>query len=427
MITFLDSLKEYKNRTGKKTLSKTEVHGLREQYESFVKRHAGRALHESSDWCVTKPSDAEGYEVIKGGLPSYGAAKAWVKRNLGEITYDHVDEFGADAEIHNIEVNGSEEYDIQPGRALHENAKPLNDMKVVIKNYKKVKESKGLGTKVSYKELKTLQEGVAKANRRGIALKEADPNFMANQAAAAQAPAPAAPVDAGIQSQIQDLLQQVQALAQAAGVTVDELGANPEANIGAVNGMADPNAAPAVDAAADPNAPLVEAVKNAYKTCERIDEAAFVKILAKVNKGKERTHLDLVQERVNLRTARMSLQEDACGANDFAKAYLKQLGVSMENFEKHNPGSVDESQLKNMPSEAQLAKGVSTGAAAKETKPANRWPTKPIKTVQLQGEGAKKITESTEKTVTDQYLDNYFAEKLDFSKIKESMSKGLLG
>lgn len=80
---------------------------------------AGRTrVRESGEWCVTRPSESEGYEMVKGGLPSYGAAKAWVERNLGEITYDHVDEFGADADIHDIEVNGAEEFTIQPARVL---------------------------------------------------------------------------------------------------------------------------------------------------------------------------------------------------------------------------------------------------------------------------------------------------------------------
>lgn len=294
-----------------------------------------------------------------------------------------------------------------------------NDFNVVLANYKKMKEAKGLGSKVSYKEIKSLKEAVVDANKRGVFLKEADENFM-NEAPAGDpntgAPAAnaAAPVNGDIQAQIQSLLSQVQALAAAAGVQVSNLDGNPAADVPPVAGQQP--AAPA--APATPDQQMMESVIACRKENGSCDETHFMKIHESVIGAKNTT----TKERIALRSAKLDCMNESY-EGDFADAYFEHRGLK-EDFKKFEG-------FTNVPSAAELAKGMSNGAGAKVTKPAWNGVIKQVNTAPIQGDGAKqqKVKESTETepSVTDIYVDNYFSPKLDFAKIKEAMSNGILG
>lgn len=307
-------------------------------------------------------------------------------------------------------------------KPINEKAEPAkkNDYNIVLANYKKMKEAKGLDPKVSYKEIKSLKEAVADANKRGVVLKEADENFM-NDAPAGDpntgAPTAnaAAPVNGDIQAQIQSLLSQVQALAAAAGVQSSDLGANPGADVPPVAGQ-QPAPAPAT-----PDQQMMESVIACRKENGSCDEAHFMKIHESVI-GKDNTN---TKERIALRSAKLECMNESY-KGDFAEAYFEHRGLK-EDFKKFEGYT-------SVPSAAELAKGMSNGAASKETKPAWNGVIKPVNSAPLQGEGSKqqKVKESTEATndepsVTDKYVENFYAPKLDFAKIKEAMSNGILG
>ncbi len=310
-------------------------------------------------------------------------------------------------------------FQISPKRAKrisesNSNATKKNDFNIVLANYKKMKEAKGLDPKVSYKEVKSLKEAVIDANKRGIFLKEADENFMDNPAPAGDpntAPAAnaAAPVNGDIQAQIQSLLSQVQALATAAGVQVSNLDGNPAADVPPVAGQQP--AAPAT-----PDQQMMESVINCRKENGSCDEAHFMKIHESVN-GKELS----TKERIALRSAKLDCMNESY-KGDFAEAYFEHRGLK-EDFKKFEGYT-------SVPSAAELAKGMSNGAASKETKPAWNGVIKSVNSAPIQGEGAKqqKVKEAVEEpTITDKYVENFYAPKLDFAKIKEAMNNGILG
>lgn len=291
------------------------------------------------------------------------------------------------------------------------NGTKKNDFNVVLSNYKKMKESKGYGSKVSYKEIKSLKEAVADANRKGIFLKEADENFMdgANTGAPPAANA-AAPVNGDIQAQVQSLLSQVQSLATAVGIQSSDLGANPGADVPPVAGQQ--------PAPATPDTQMMESVIACRKENGACDEKNFMRIHEKFIGSKDIS----TRERIALRSAKLDCMNESY-EGDFADAYFEHRGLK-EDFKKFEGYT-------NVPSAADLAKGMSNGVGAKETKPAWNGVIKPVNSAPLQGDGAKqqKVKESTdnEPSVTDKYVENFYAEKLDFAKIKEAMSNGILG
>lgn len=288
---------------------------------------------------------------------------------------------------------------------------PLNDLSVVIANYKKVKESK-LGTsKITYKEIKTLRDAVARANRLGRKLKEADPN-MIQQDSNAQAGTDAGTVSPDIQSQIQTLLQQVQDLAASAGVQLNDLGANPQADVPPVAGTQ-----PAVDAAQQQ--PVVEAVNKIRKANNgKCDEANFMKVRESFKK-------DLVdkygatKDRIAVRSAKLDCMNESY-TGDFASAYFKSIGLKEAT-----------SPIEGVPTENAVAKGTvdAKGKLASELHTPVAWPDHQISGAALQGEGARqqKVKESAQSDIDDTYVENFYADKLSFDKIRESMKSGILG
>lgn len=296
-----------------------------------------------------------------------------------------------------------------------------NDFDVVLKNFKAHKLAKLGESKVTYKEIRALREAVNEANKKGVKLAEADENFAAaaDTNAAAAAPAPAAgSVSPDVQTQIQSLLSQVQALAQAAGVNTADFGADPNANVPAVDGMAQPTAADGAAPSADPNAPLMEAVNKAREANNgKCDEATFVDLKAQFGKALVES-LGATRDRIAMRSAKLdTLNEKFEG--DFASAYFENVGLK----EAISP-------IAGIPSEKEVAHGTADAAKglAKELKTPIAWPDHQITGAPLQGEGAKqqKVKESTS-SVTDAYVENFYAPKLSLDTIRESMQRGILG
>lgn len=306
-----------------------------------------------------------------------------------------------------------------------EEGKAVNDFEVVLNNFKAHKLAKLGESKVTYKEVRMLREAVNEANKKGVKLAEADENFQAPAADPNAAPATGAAPAAGgvspdVQTQIQSLLSQVQALAQAAGVNTADFAADPNANVPAVDGMATADAAnPGAAPAADPNAPLMEAVAKVRKENDgKCDEAHFAEVKAQFGKALVES-LGATRDRIAMRSAKLdTLNENFEG--DFASAYFNNVGLK----EAISP-------IAGIPSEKEVAKGTADAAngLAKELKTPVAWPDHQITGAPLQGAGAKqqKVKESVQSSVTDAYVDSYFGAKLSMDTIRESMQRGLLG
>lgn len=309
----------------------------------------------------------------------------------------------------------------------------LNDVNTAIANLKKYKEAKTGESRLTYKEVKSLREAVDAANKKGIKLNEADAGFADPNAGAMGADPNAAgrACSPDVQSQIQQLLSQVQALATAAGVQVNDLGGNPQADVPPVDGQA-----PAADAA-QPQ-PMMEAIEKYRKEHGKITEEAMIDIKKSLNE--KLTESEKLSDRIAMRQAKLDMLNEGF-EGDFADAYLSHLTEKGAGKAGNTANPIN-----SIPSPDALARGYADGPAAKEMKPAKTWPTKEYNDAPLQGSGTKqkKMKESEEgcqncgentdedkkleeSAVTDKYLDNYFNKKLDFSALKEAMQKGILG
>lgn len=353
--------------------------------------------------------------------------------------------------------------------------KPLNDFKVVWENFKKYKEAT-LGEAATYRDACKLREAVKAANAKGIFLKEAEiptsekPHIQENAeetkvqestekvteaevpgAAPAAAPVEPAPAPEGaapaastvspeVQQQITQLQAALDALKASAGIEVNEFGSAPTADVGAVTGQ---NTEGVADAAAQP---VMEAFDAIRANGEKIDEATFKNVMAEKGAALIEKYGDR-ENRIAYRAAKLDVMNEHY-KGDLGKAYLTHLGVLQESKDDWD----------HIPSEEELAKGYASGPAAKEIKPAKTWPTKDIPASETKGlkeseekkeeepkeeekkEEAKteekKVEESvkteapakiSESEVTNRYVESYFAPKLDFKSLKESMKTGLLG
>jgi hypothetical protein len=341
--------------------------------------------------------------------------------------------------------------------------KPLNDFKVVWENFKKYKEAT-LGEAATYRDACKLREAVKAANEKGIFLKEAEiPSNEKPHIQEAEVPgatpeaAPASPTDPtatpapeaaptvspDVQQQISALQAALDALKASAGIEVNEFGAAPASDVGAVTGQ---NPEGVADAVAQP---VMEAFDAIRANGEKIDEATFKNIMAEKGAALIEKYGDR-ENRIAYRAAKLDVMNEHY-KGDLGKAYLTHLGVLQESKDDWD----------YIPSEEELSKGYASGPAAKEIKPAKTWPTKDIPASETKGlkeseekkeeeskeepkkeeetkTEEKKVEESTETKVetsskisesgvTNRYVENYFAPKLDFKNLKESMKTGLLG
>ena len=317
--------------------------------------------------------------------------------------------------------------------------KPLNDFKVVWENFKKYKEAT-LGEAATYKDACKLREAVKEANKKGVFLKEAEiptskkphiheaevPGAAPAAAPANPAPAPEAATPAvspDVQQQISALQAALDALKASAGLEVNDFGSDPASDVGAVTGQ---NPEGVADAAAQP---VMEAFDAIRANGKKIDEATFKNVMAEKGAALIEKYGDR-ENRIAYRAAKLDVMNEHY-KGDLGKAYLTHLGVLQESKDDWD----------HIPSEEELAKGYASGPAAKEIKPAKTWPTKDIPASETKGlkeSGEKKVEESaetkteaptkiSESEVTTRYVESYFAPKLDFKSLKESMKTGLLG
>lgn len=282
---------------------------------------------------------------------------------------------------------------------------------------------------------------------------EAEVPGVAPAAPAEPAPAPegaaptAAPtVSPEVQQQITQLQAALDALKASAGIEVNEFGSAPTSDVGAVTGQ---NPEGVADAAAQP---VMEAFDAIRANGEKIDEATFKNVMAEKGAALIEKYGDR-ENRIAYRAAKLDVMNEHY-KGDLGKAYLTHLGVLQESKDDWD----------YIPSEEELAKGYASGPAAKEIKPAKTWPTKDIPASETKGlkeseekkeEEAKKEPKKEEKAeeakteekkveesvetktetpakiseseVTNRYVESYFAPKLDFKSLKESMKTGLLG
>jgi hypothetical protein len=357
-------------------------------------------------------------------------------------------------------------------------AKKLNEgtgkrsFATLVANYKEFKSMReGKDSRLTYKEMRALHEAYTKAGGR---LREADqgfdptggmggdPNAMAQPGMDPNGmPAPAAQVDPTIASQIQDVKNSVDALATAAGIQTTDFNGDPNAAVPAVDGMAQPAAAP------PPPQQMVESLIKEYRNFkykktgegtvtkrerELLKEALSQELGKKrvTDDGKPKSRIDSIRERIAKRQAELAgLKENA--AQDLGKKVLSKLGGPQEraSFRPAQPaaGSTDASEeLVKVPSAGALAKGMTSGKGATVGK---TWPTKSPKDLgALQGKSAEqkkaagenKIYEDEEgkpegdhltegaKSVTDSYVERELSTpKLDFTALKQAISTGLLG
>ena len=299
--------------------------------------------------------------------------------------------------------------------------KPLNDFKVVWENFKKYKEAT-LGEAATYKDACKLREAVKAANKKGVFLKEAEVPGAAPAAApvdptaATPAPEVATPsVSPDVQQQISALQTALDALKASAGIEINDFGSVPASDVGAVTGQ---NPEGVADAAAQP---VMEAFDAIRANGKKIDEATFKNVMAKKGAALIEKYGDR-ENRIAYRAAKLDVMNEHY-KGDLGKAYLTHLGVLQESKDDWD----------HIPSEEELAKGYASGPAAKEIKPAKTWPTKDIPASETKGlkESVETKTETpakiSESEVTTRYVENYFAPKLDFKSLKESMKTGLLG
>ena len=261
------------------------------------------------------------------------------------------------------------------------------------------------------------------------------------------APAATPTVSPEVQQQISALQAALDALKASAGIEVNEFGSAPSSDVGAVTGQ---NPEGVADAAAQP---VMEAFDAIRANGKKIDEATFKNVMAEKGAALIEKYGDR-ENRIAYRAAKLDIMNEHY-KGDLGKAYLTHLGVLQESKDDWD----------HIPSEEELAKGYASGPAAKEIKPAKTWPTKDIPASETKGlkeseekkeeetkeepkkeekkveetkTEEKKVEESvetktetpakiSESEVTNRYVESYFAPKLDFKSLKESMKTGLLG
>lgn len=310
----------------------------------------------------------------------------------------------------------------------------------------KVEESTEPVKESTTEKVEESTEKVQEAEVPGAAPAAAPVDPTAAPAPEGAAPTAAPAVSPDVQQQITQLQAALDALKAAAGIEVNEFGSAPASDVGAVTGQ---NPEGVADAAAQP---VMEAFDAIRANGEKIDEATFKNVMAEKGAALIEKYGDR-ENRIAYRAAKLDVMNEHY-KGDLGKAYLTHLGVLQESKDDWD----------HIPSEEELAKGYASGPAAKEIKPAKTWPTKDIPASETKGlkeseekkeEEAKeepkkeekaeetkteekKVEESTEtKTeapakiseseVTTRYVESYFAPKLDFKSLKESMKTGLLG
>jgi len=447
MKSFTDLVREYSAwklaEKGNGKLTRTELSNLRENY----KKMAG----------PTKPSNALQERV-----------EAYRKWKLEEKGTDKITK----AEFEKIKES------LKP-------AQKGNDWETYLKSYKHFKESQeGKGAKITYKELKMLKENFKEAETKGIKLREADmggamaggdPNQALDPAAgggdpnAAMGTDPNAAQPAGGQSAAEIATAIISALTPIAGGDgTDPLaGGDPMAGNPAADIPADPNAAPGADANPGMGAPLQQSNKSTdgkqiremlqqYSAWKKENKGTAkltegeIEAIKKQFAAQPKSKYQQIKERIAARQAQIEgLKEGYLDIPTTSELGTLTSKAHVSNSSGGGDKSTDASPYASIPSPQALANGYTSGKGAGETKAAKTWPTKAMGKEAggaLQGKGATQtgtkvkesdnaddpenkdiLNEQSIKTVTDVYVERHLEPKLDFFKLKEAMSKGLLG
>ena len=328
---------------------------------------------------------------------------------------------------------------------IQENAEEPKTEETKVQESTETPETTATKVEESTEKVEETTEKVQEAEVPGAA-PAAAPVDPAAAPAPEAAPAATPSISPEVQQQITQLQAALDALKAAAGIEVNEFGSAPTSDIGAVTGQ---NPEGVADAAAQP---VMEAFDAIRANGKKIDEATFKNVMAEKGAALIEKYGDR-ENRIAYRAAKLDIMNEHY-KGDLGKAYLTHLGVLQESKDDWD----------HIPSEEELAKGYASGPAAKEIKPAKTWPTKDIPASETKGlkeseekkeeeakeepkkeekaeetkTGEKKVEESvetkteaptkiSESEVTTRYVENYFAPKLDFKSLKESMKTGLLG
>lgn len=328
---------------------------------------------------------------------------------------------------------------------IQENAEEPKTEETKVQESTETPETTATKVEESTEKVEETTEKVQEAEVPGAA-PAAAPVDPAAAPAPEAAPAATPSISPEVQQQITQLQAALDALKAAAGIEVNEFGSAPTSDIGAVTGQ---NPEGVADAAAQP---VMEAFDAIRANGKKIDEATFKNIMAEKGAALIEKYGDR-ENRIAYRAAKLDIMNEHY-KGDLGKAYLTHLGVLQESKDDWD----------HIPSEEELAKGYASGPAAKEIKPAKTWPTKDIPASETKGlkesegkkeeetkeepkkeekaeetkTGEKKVEESvetktetptkiSESEVTTRYVESYFAPKLDFKSLKESMKTGLLG
>jgi len=444
MKSFTDLVREYSAwklaEKGNGKLTRTELSNLRENY----KKMAGPA----------KPSNALQERV-----------EAYRKWKLEEKGTDKITK----AEFEKIKES------LKP-------AQKGNDWETYLKSYKHFKESQeGKGAKITYKELKMLKENFKEAETKGIKLREADmgagappapvpgdPNAMGGADVGFDPAAGVDPNAAGVQDPmaLQGAIDQAFAALQPfTQQGANPLGADANAGVPPVDGTAAPAGGEQEQLAMSNKRTIGNQIRemvkqySAWKLAEKgtskittgelkMLKEEFTKSVMKQSAPKSK--YQSIKERIAARQEQIAkMQEGYLDIPTVAELGTLTSKAHVSNSHGGGDKSVDESPYASVPSAQQLAKGYSSGKASGETKPAKTWPTKAMGKEAggaLQGKGATQtgtkvkesdnaddpenkdiLNEQSIKTVTDVYVERHLEPKLDFFKLKEAMSKGLLG
>lgn len=432
MKTFAEFAKDYstwklqEKGTGK--ITKNELRNLRENYKQISERNKQPSLREAAEKYIA-------WRAKEKGVRSNKLTETEIKLLKESLRKEPLKESNQKWEIY-------------------------------LSNYKKFKETKEPGAKITYKELKVLKESFKNAQINNIRLREADAGYDPTQV---NNPIPGDPnamnqaggvsqVDPTVAAQIQDVLQSVNALATSAGIDVNPVGADPAAGIPPVDGTQPPTTDPMTQ-----GQQMMESIVTKYinwkkenKGTSKLEEAE-IQMLAQVvhkklmetNKQKPKTKYESIKERIAARQEKLQqMNENYLDIPTVAEMGNK--NTKLPSTDQKAGYADDAPGIPNVPSASQLANGYTSGKASKETKAAKTWPTKAMGKEAggaLQGASAtqSKVKETEEcddedknkleeniidkgvKTVTDVYVENFLQPKLDFNAIRESMKSGLLG
>lgn len=430
---FVDALREAsrrkERRTGSSTLTRQEVMRIRER---FARRSStGRSLRSNR----ASIYDSRINESMTSRRRGTVAGSKYASQRLGESATTRRPTTGS-------RYARSTRLGESARRPMRRISRPDTSWQNVLTNYTAFKEAvtKGKRSIITSRELRALSENFKRAQRRGVKLREADFNCDPAQAAQDQMGADSMnfgqtiALDPALSSQIQDVMNAVDALATSAGLKADDFDADPMAGIPAVDGMQQANPQQMQQ--------MTESLMRRYSNWKRrktgsgvltegekrqlrrhaLRESRSVKTRPSTRRAglTRRADNPRIQERIAQRNRQLrALQE---GSLDIPTREEMRTSASRHPYAKRDISYTNSnSELGSVPSAKTLAGGYTSGRGKNATKAGKRWPTKALK--QPAGSGAIK----EKKTVTDLYVDRYFEPKLSFDKIKESMKSGLLG